>query len=75
MGDWLRTYGWKFALALIVAAVALAYLIHADRKAHGEGAVRRAAPLVAVAAPAAGRSSVHLPGPTRATGRSSLARA
>jgi hypothetical protein len=75
VGDWLRTYGWKFALALIVAAVALAYLIHADRKAHGEGAVRRAAPLVALVAPAAGRSHVRFPGPTRETGRPTPARA
>jgi hypothetical protein len=51
VNEWFRTYGWKFVLALIVAAVALAYLIHADRKAHGEGAVRHA-PLVALTAPA-----------------------
>ncbi|UTI64923.1 hypothetical protein NBH00_01645 [Paraconexibacter antarcticus] len=42
MGEWLRTYGWKFLLALLVVAAAMAYLIHADRKAHGEGSVPRA---------------------------------
>lgn len=43
MNEWLRTYGWKFLLALIVAAIALAYIVHADRKAHGEAAVGRPA--------------------------------
>lgn len=49
MGEWLRTYGWKFLIALIVAALALAYLVHADRKAHGEAAVGRPAVVMLVA--------------------------
>jgi hypothetical protein len=35
MKDWFRTYGWKFVLALIVVAIALAYLVHLERVASG----------------------------------------
>lgn len=40
MKDWLRTYGWRFAIALIVAALAMAYIVHAERKASGLALVR-----------------------------------
>jgi hypothetical protein len=33
--DWLKTYGWRFAIALILAAIAMAYIVHAERHARG----------------------------------------
>jgi hypothetical protein len=35
--EWFREYGWKFVLALIVAAIALAYIVHLERVASGTG--------------------------------------
>lgn len=50
MKDWLLTYGWKFLLALIVVGLAMWFLVHLDRKAHGRAAAP--APQVAlIAAP------------------------
>lgn len=40
MNDWLKTYGWKFAIALVIAAIALAYIVHAERKAKGLALMR-----------------------------------
>lgn len=37
MKDWLRTYGWKFALCLLVVAAALAYIVHLERVSAGLG--------------------------------------
>lgn len=39
MKDWLKTYGWRFLLAFIVAALAFAYIVHAERVASGLGLV------------------------------------
>lgn len=35
MKDWLRTYGWKFALALLVVAAAMWFLVHLERVSSG----------------------------------------
>jgi len=45
--DWFVTYGWKLVLALIVAALLMAYLVRLERRARGEATVRT--PLVATA--------------------------
>ncbi|WP_354699394.1 hypothetical protein DSM112329_05109 [Paraconexibacter sp. AEG42_29] len=49
MKEWLRTYGWKFALALLVAAAAMWWLVHLERKSAGEASVP--SPVVALVAP------------------------
>lgn len=36
MRHWLRQYGWKFALALLVVTVLLVLLVNLERRASGE---------------------------------------
>lgn len=48
MKDWLKTYGWRFAIALAVAAIAMAYIVHAERKARGLAAAPPLTQLLAV---------------------------
>ena len=49
MKDWFVTYGWKLVLALIVAALLMAYLVRLERRARGEAGVRPPAAVTAFA--------------------------
>ncbi len=39
MKEWFWTFGWKLVLALIVAAVAMWFLVHLERVSSGEASV------------------------------------
>ena len=39
MKDWWKRYGWRFVVFFIIAALAFAYIVHAERVASGLGVV------------------------------------